>query len=81
MNLFTNLMTLGFWAFTRVANRKFRGTDDPATGEKLTEKNRKFEVGKVAELPWVFWVVLAFSLFETSTVSPFLQSERLKGRF
>jgi hypothetical protein len=81
MNLFTNLMTLGFWAFTKAANKRFRGTDDPATGEKLTEKNKKFELSKVVELPWVFWAVMAFSLFETSTVRPRdLKTQSLRRR-
>lgn len=69
MNVFTNVMTAGFWWFTRVAEKRFGGTDDPATGERLTESNKKFEFRKVLELPWVFWAVMAFSLFETSTVS------------
>lgn len=42
--------------------------EDPATGEKLTEKNKKFELRKVLEMPWVFWCVMCFSLFQTSTV-------------
>ncbi|RAL64984.1 hypothetical protein DID88_001574 [Monilinia fructigena] len=71
MNLFCNLMTLGFYIFTRYANKKFPSTADPATGEKLTEGNKKFELRKVLELPWTFWVVLAFSLFETSTAGIF----------
>ncbi|TVY65545.1 Major facilitator superfamily domain-containing protein [Lachnellula suecica] len=74
MNVFTNLMTLGFWFFTRYANKKFMGTADPATGEALTEKNKKFEWTKVVELPWVFWAVMAFSLFETSTAIVFTQN-------
>ncbi|KAA8568648.1 hypothetical protein EYC84_007659 [Monilinia fructicola] len=71
MNLFCNLMTLGFYIFTRYANKRFPSTADPATGEKLTEGNKKFELRKVLELPWTFWVVLAFSLFETSTAGIF----------
>lgn len=74
MNLFTNVMTAGFFWFTRVANRRFMSTADPATGEKLTEKNKKFELRKVLELPWVFWAVMAFSLFETSTAVVFTQN-------
>lgn len=71
MNLFTNFMTLIFYLFTRYANKKFAGNPDPATGEKLTEKNKKFEFKKVLELPWVFWCIMLFSLLETSTAMVF----------
>jgi hypothetical protein len=74
MNLFTNAMTVGFYFFTKYANKKFAALPDPATGEILTEKNKKFEIRKVLELPWVFWAVMAFSLFETSTAIVFTQN-------
>ncbi|KAH7160966.1 hypothetical protein EDB81DRAFT_866586 [Dactylonectria macrodidyma] len=67
MNIFTNVMTGVFYWFTRVANRKFHGIEDPATGERLTEKTQKLELRKVLELPWSFWAVMGFSLFEIST--------------
>lgn len=71
MNVFTNIMTLGFYFFTRYARTRFTTLPDPATGEKLTEKNKKFEVKKAVELPWVFWCVILFSMFETTTASVF----------
>ncbi|KAF7901650.1 uncharacterized protein EAF01_006949 [Botrytis porri] len=71
MNIFCNLMSLGFYIFTRFANKKFPSTSDPATGEELTEGNKRFELRKVLELPWTFWVILAFSLFETATAGLF----------
>lgn len=74
MNIFTNVMTVVFYWFTKVANRKFHGINDPATGEKLSEKSKKFQIRKVLELPWSFWAVMAFSLFETSTAIVFLQN-------
>ncbi|KFZ24761.1 hypothetical protein V502_00765 [Pseudogymnoascus sp. VKM F-4520 (FW-2644)] len=74
MNVFTNLITLTFFFFTKYANKRFTNITDPSTGEKLTEKNKKFEVKKVLELPWVFWAVLAFSLLETSTAMVFTQN-------
>jgi MFS family permease len=40
----------------------------------LTEKGKKFEVRKVLELPWAFWCIQLFSLFQTSTASVFLQN-------
>jgi len=61
MNLFTNVITLVFYFFTKYANKRFSNIVDPATGEKLTEKNKKFEIKKVIELPWVFWTIIAFS--------------------
>ncbi|KAG4261887.1 hypothetical protein FPRO03_11355 [Fusarium proliferatum] len=74
MNIFTNIMTGVFYFFTKVANRRYHGINDPATGEKLTEKTRKFEYRKVLELPWRFWAVMVFSLFETSAAIVFLQN-------
>ncbi|KAM5341205.1 hypothetical protein ACJ41O_015314 [Fusarium nematophilum] len=74
MNIFTNVMTGVFYWFTKVANRKYHGINDPATGERLTEKTKKFEFRKVLELPWTFWSVMAFSLFETSAAIVFLQN-------
>jgi hypothetical protein len=71
MNLFTNLMTAGFYFFTRYANKKFESTADPATGEKLTESNKKLQWRKIIEMPWVFWCIMAFSMFETSTAVVF----------
>jgi hypothetical protein len=71
MNLFTNIMTLLFCFFTKFCENKFKGMSDPATGEILTESNRKFEIRKLFQLPWVFWGVMLFSLFETSTASIF----------
>ncbi|KAF5989561.1 major facilitator superfamily domain-containing protein [Fusarium bulbicola] len=74
MNIFTNVMTGVFYFFTKVANRRYHGINDPAAGEKLTEKTRKFEYRKVLELPWTFWAVMGFSLFETSAAIVFLQN-------
>ncbi|KAH6709122.1 major facilitator superfamily domain-containing protein [Leptodontidium sp. MPI-SDFR-AT-0119] len=71
MNVFTNCITLIFYFFTRYCESRFQGMADPATGEILTEKNKKFELKRIAELPWIFWFVMLFSLVETSGVSVF----------
>ncbi|KAF9888778.1 hypothetical protein FE257_008354 [Aspergillus nanangensis] len=74
INLFGNASTAVFWAFSRYCNKAYRGRKDLATHENLTEKNRRFEVQKVFLLPWMFWLVLLFSLFQTSVVSIFNQN-------
>lgn len=74
MNVFTNVLTLVFYWFNGIAHKKFGNVTDPATGEKLTEKSKKFQPKKVLELPWVFWAILAFSLFQTSTAIVFTQN-------
>lgn len=74
MNLFTNVITLVFWFFTKWCNRTFSGMVDPATGEKLTESNKKFEWGKMLRLPWTFWGVVCFSLFQTSIAGIYNQN-------
>ena len=74
MNLFTNATTVIFWFFTRWCGKRYSGTSDPATGEKLTEGNKKFEISKVLRLPLSFWGIMAFSLFQTSTAGIFSQN-------
>ncbi|KAF2621754.1 MFS general substrate transporter [Macroventuria anomochaeta] len=74
MNLFTNVVTLVFWFFIKWCNKTYSGMVDPATGEKLTENNKKFEFGKLLRLPWTFWGVVCFSLFETSTANIYNQN-------
>ncbi|KAL2072671.1 hypothetical protein VTL71DRAFT_12014 [Oculimacula yallundae] len=71
MNVFTNVITLVFYFFTKYCENRFQDMSDPATGEILTEKNKKFELKRIAELPWIFWFVMLFSLVETSGVSVF----------
>lgn len=67
-------MTVVFYQFNKFATKKFASVSDPATGEKLTEKNKKFEIKKVLELPWVFWCIMMFSFFQTSTAIVFTQN-------
>lgn len=74
MNVFGNAATVVFWAFNRYCNNHYGGRQDTATGETLTEKNKKFEFRKIFQLPWMFWSVLAFSLFQTSTALVFSQN-------
>ncbi|KAL5114892.1 hypothetical protein ACEQ8H_007210 [Pleosporales sp. CAS-2024a] len=83
MNLFTNVITLVFWWFTRWCGNMYGGMQDPATGEKLTEKSRKFQVSKVLRLPGMFWAVIAFSMFQTSTAIVYSQNatEMAEQRF
>lgn len=71
MNLFTNITTLIFYYFNKWSEKRYGNLTDPATGELLTEKNKKFEFKKMLELPWTFWSVIAFSIFETSTAIVF----------
>ncbi|KAE8152635.1 MFS general substrate transporter [Aspergillus avenaceus] len=74
MNLFTNGATVFFWMFNRYCNRHYEGRQDKATREVLTEKNKKFEIKKVFQLPWMFWSILGFSMFQTSAAMVFSQN-------
>lgn len=74
MNVFTNVLTLVLYWFNGIARKKFGNVEDPATGEKLTEKSKKFQPKMVLELPWVFWAIILFSLFETSAAVVFTQN-------
>ncbi|KAL4799709.1 major facilitator superfamily domain-containing protein [Aspergillus venezuelensis] len=74
MNLFTNFSTGIFYFFTRYCNRHYTGRQDKATNEVLTEKSKRFELDKIFQIPWMFWTVLLFSLFQTSTALVFSQN-------
>ena len=74
VNLFTNFATLVFFLFQRWTEKRYGECSDPATGEVLTEKNRKFELRKMVQLPWAYWGVIAFSVFQTSTAVVFSQN-------
>lgn len=41
------------------------------TGEKLIKKGKKLDVRKVLEVPWVFWILMLYSLCYTSTAIVF----------
>ncbi|KJX94730.1 major facilitator superfamily transporter like protein [Zymoseptoria brevis] len=72
MNLFTNAATILFWKFRKYTEKHYPdGLRDPSTGEILKENSKKFEFRKVLELPWAFWTILSFSLFQTSTAAVF----------
>ncbi|KAI2720727.1 hypothetical protein CBS147332_3967 [Penicillium roqueforti] len=74
MNLFTNAASAAFWFFNQYCNRHYKGRRDGATKEQLTEKNKKFEFKKMFELPWMFWAVMSFSVFQTSAATVFSQN-------
>jgi hypothetical protein len=74
MNLFTNFTTILFWFFTRYCNAHYTSPRDRATKEELTDKNKRFEWKKILQLPWTFWCILAFSLFQTSAALVFSQN-------
>ena len=40
----------------------------------MTERNRKFEFRKMFQLPWAYWGVICFSVFQTSTAIIFSQN-------
>lgn len=83
VNLFTNFATLVFFLFQRWAERQYGGCWDPATGEVLTERNRKFEFRKMFQLPWAYWGIICFTVFQTSTAIVFSQNatEMAEQRF
>ncbi|KAK8188292.1 major facilitator superfamily domain-containing protein [Phyllosticta capitalensis] len=74
INLFTIIISLLFWIFKKWCLKQFSGTRDPATGEKLSDNNRRFELQKMLQLPWIFWGFVAFTLFQTSTATIFSQN-------
>ncbi|KAH0009215.1 major facilitator superfamily transporter, partial [Aureobasidium melanogenum] len=74
MNLFTNLGTILLFLLVRYCSSRYSSIADPSTGEKLTEKNKKIDFKKVLEMPWPFWSIMAFTLFQTTTANVFSQN-------
>ncbi|EKG16255.1 Major facilitator superfamily [Macrophomina phaseolina MS6] len=83
VNLFTNVVTLVYWLFARWCGKRYSGVTDPATGDKLPENNKKFEVEKMIRLPWPFWGIVFFSLFQTCAAAIYSQNatEMAEQRF
>lgn len=67
VNLFTNACCAAFYWFSHKSKGKYGDVRDPATNIKLKDRAKKFDLTKLFELPWTFWLILAFSLFTTST--------------
>lgn len=74
INIFTNLCTYAFWWYTRYCKKNFLSAEDPATKEALTEKTNRLDPRKLLALPWTYWCVMLFSLFQTSTAIVFTQN-------
>ena len=74
VNVATNLATLIFFLFQRWTEKHYGDCTDPATGEVLTEKNSRFEWKKMVQLPWAYWGIIAFTVFQTSTSIVFSQN-------
>lgn len=71
INFFTNICSAVFFWFNKKSSRKFGHSVDPVTGEKLIKKGKKLDVRKVLEVPWVFWILMLYSLCYTSTAIVF----------
>ncbi|KAK8200458.1 MFS transporter [Phyllosticta capitalensis] len=74
INLFTVCTSVAFLFFKKRYSHFFFNNTDPATGERLKDSNKKFEVQKMLQLPWTFWAIMLFSLFYTSTAMVFNQN-------
>jgi Na+/melibiose symporter-like transporter len=74
MNLFTNVATICLFFLVRYCSSRYSSIADPATGEKLTEKNKSLDFKKVLQMPWPFWCIMAFTLFQTTTANVFSQN-------
>lgn len=72
MNLFGNACTIAFWLLIRHAQQHYEDPKDPATQE-IFRKN-KFDFRKLRSLPWMFWSIMAFALFEAATSVTFSQN-------
>ncbi|KAK7949321.1 uncharacterized protein PG986_010207 [Apiospora aurea] len=83
INLFTNVVCAAYLWFVRRSAGRYGNVVDPATGERLKQKAKKLEVGKIFRLPWSFWSIMAYSLFTTSAAVVFKQNatEMAEQRF
>ncbi|KAK1143588.1 hypothetical protein N8T08_006198 [Aspergillus melleus] len=74
LNVFANVATFLFWFLERYCNRHYELPSDLANGESLPSSKKAFRFYKVFQLPWMFWSILAFSLFESTTTVVFSQN-------
>ncbi|KAH8432708.1 uncharacterized protein LDX57_010335 [Aspergillus melleus] len=74
INVFANVATLLFWFLERYCDRHYNLPSDLANGESLRSSKKAFRFYKVFQLPWMFWSILAFSLFESTTTVVFSQN-------
>lgn len=68
VNIFANICCGAFYWFTKRTEGKYADVIDPATGGGLEKRSKSLHFGKVLELPWSFWMILAYGLFTTSTI-------------
>ncbi|KAI0153407.1 major facilitator superfamily transporter [Pestalotiopsis sp. NC0098] len=71
INFFTNICSAAFYWFNKKSSEKFGHSLDPVTGEKLVKKGKRLDIHKVLEIPWVFWILMLYSLSYTSTAIVF----------
>ncbi|KAJ1552258.1 hypothetical protein HK405_012038 [Cladochytrium tenue] len=74
INLFTNIVSLVYFRFSGWSEKHFGDAVDPATGERLVERARDFRLRRVFELPWPYWCLILFSLFQTSCAAVFISN-------
>ncbi|KAF9886111.1 hypothetical protein FE257_012046 [Aspergillus nanangensis] len=72
VNLLGNTATLLFWFLNRYCEQHYDDPQDAATGENL--KKSKFKFQRMFQISWMVWLIVAFALFEESTVAVFSQN-------
>jgi nitrate/nitrite transporter NarK len=86
INIYTNLATLISWHFRRYVESKYEAMQGTATGEVLLEKSKSSPlevIRRFMELPWTYWSILLFTLFETPVAVVFANNlaELVEQRF
>ncbi|CAH0045905.1 unnamed protein product [Clonostachys solani] len=71
MNIFTNVANLFYWWFTRFCEKRYLTAKDPATGEHLKDKSKRFRFDQMLRLPWTFWLICLLTIFQTTVSSIF----------
>ena len=71
VNLFTNVVCGAFYWFIHTSKGKYGLIKDPATGERLRNSAKKLNFKIIFEMPWTLWVIIAYTLFTTGTISVF----------
>ncbi|KAL4889905.1 major facilitator superfamily domain-containing protein [Aspergillus ambiguus] len=74
INLTGNAATILFWLLDRYCDRHYDPPKDEATGDNLRRSNKKFKLTKILQLPWMYWVIMAYAVFESTTTSVFSQN-------
>ncbi|EOD43208.1 putative mfs transporter protein [Neofusicoccum parvum UCRNP2] len=73
-DMFVFMVAILVLFFVRSCRKKYSVFQDPSTGEQLLERTNRFEAKRITELPWPFWCIVVYHVFETTNHLTFTQN-------